>query len=315
MTTLITGANGFIGSALAKRLLSEGISVRSAVRAMKTKKETSETVEVGNISSETDWSKALGTVQQVVHLAARVHVMDDISLDPLNDFRLVNVGGTINLAKQAAAAGVKRFIYLSSIKVNGESTELNSPFTVQDVPSPTDPYGTSKLEAEHALKKVAAETGMEIVIIRPPLVYGPGVRANFFSLMSWVKQGLPFPFAAITNNRRSFVSLDNLIDFILTCLIHPKAANQMFLVSDGEDLSTVDLLTRIGTALEKPARLFFVPDSFLKLSAKILKKESVYQRLCGSLQLDIHHTCEFLKWTPPISVDEGLRRTSQGLLK
>jgi len=315
MKTLITGANGFIGSALTKRLLADGDSVRGAFRSIQIRNDKIETVEVGHISFRTDWSTALERVQQVVHLAARVHVMDEKSSDPLADFRLVNVLGTINLAKQSAAAGVKRFIYLSSIKVNGEATRINHSFTSQDSPAPEDPYGISKLEAEQALREIATETGMEVVIIRPPLVYGPEVKANFYSLMSWVKRGLPLPFAAITNNRRSFVALDNLIDLTVTCLTHPKAANQIFLVSDREDISTADLLIRMGNALKKPARLFYVPPGLLKLSTSFLKKEGIYQRLCGSLQLDIHHTCELLNWTPPISVNEGLRRASEGFLR
>lgn len=313
MATLVTGANGFVGSALCKRLSHESISVRAAVRSLGRQQADIGTVEVGGINAETAWTTALSNIQQVVHLAARVHVMNDKSADPLSDFRLVNVEGTANLARQSAAAGVKRFVYLSSIKVNGESTQSALPFTATATPSPEDPYGVSKFEAEQTLRQIAAETGMEVVIIRPPLVYGPGVKANFESMMRWLARGIPLPLAAITNNRRSLVSLDNLVDLIVTCLNHPAAANQTFLVSDGEDLSTAELLKRMGNALGKPARLFYMPTNLLKLGAALIRKEDVYQRLCGSLQVDITHTRQLLHWTPPLSVDEGLRRTAQGL--
>ena len=255
---------------------------------------------------------ALRNVEQVVHLAARVHVMNDKSLDPLAEFRRVNVEGTANLARQAAAAGVRRFVFLSSIKVNGEFTELGQPFTADDVSAPEDPYGVSKLEAEQFLRQIAAETGMEVVIIRSPLVYGPGVKANFESMIRWLVCGLPLPLAAVTENRRSLVALDNLIDLIVTCLNHLAAANHTFLVSDGEDLSTADLLKRMGAALGQPTRLFSVSPSLLKLGAAVVNKPGIYQRLCGSLQLDIAKTHQLLGWNPPVPVDEGLRRAAEG---
>jgi len=241
-----------------------------------------------------------------------VHMMYDTSSDPLTEFRRVNVDGTANLARQAAAAGVRRFVFLSSIKVNGESTELGRPFAADDVPTPEDPYGVSKHEAEQLLRQISSETGMEVVIIRPPLVYGPGVQANFESMMRWLARGVPLPFGAVTNNRRSFVALENLIDLIATCLTHPTAANQTFLVSDGEDLSTADLLMRMGSALGKPVRLFNVPIGVLNQGAMLLNKPAIYQRLCGSLQVDIEKTRKLLDWTPPLSVDEGLRRAAEG---
>lgn len=313
MTTLVTGANGFVGTALCERLSQESLPARAAVRSAGEQQNDIETVGVGSITAETDWTTALKDVQHVVHLAARVHVMEEQSADPLAEFRCVNVEGTVNLARQAAAAGVKRFVFFSSIKVNGESTQPGRPFAADDEPEPEGPYAISKHEAEQALKKVAKQTGMEVVIIRPPLVYGPGVKANFEAMMRWMAQGAPLPLAAVSYNQRSFVALDNLVDLIVTCLSHPAAANQTFLVSDGEDLSTADLLRRMGQALGKPARLFYVPTDLLKLSATLLGKQGIYQRLCGSLQVDISKTRQLLSWKPLLSVDEGLRLAVQGL--
>ena len=312
MTTLVTGANGFVGSALCARLLRDGASVRAAVRSLNSQPGGAEAFAIRGLSSETDWTAALKNVEHVVHLAARAHVMSDRSPDPLAEFRRVNVEGTEALARQAAAAGVKRFVFLSSIKVNGEFTERGQPFTADDVPAPEDPYGVSKYEAEQLLQQMAAETGMEVVIIRPPLVYGPGVKGNFRSMMRWLARGVPLPLAAVTQNRRSLVALDNLVDLIVTCLNHPAAANQTFLVSDGEDLSTAELLKRVGAAMGHPARLFYLPPALLKLGATVLNKPAIYQRLCGSLQLDIAKTRQLLGWTPPVSVDEGLRRAAEG---
>ena len=313
MTTLVTGANGFVGSALCARLRKDGVSVRGAVRSLNSKPDGAEAFAIGSLSAETNWTAALRNVEQVVHLAARVHVMNDKSPDPLTEFRRVNVEGTACLARQAAVAGVRRFVFLSSIKVNGEFTEAGQSFTADDEPAPEDPYGISKHEGEQLLRQIAAETGMEVVIIRPPLVYGPGVKANFESMMRWLARGLPLPLAAVTQNRRSLVALDNLVDLIVTCLNHPAAANQTFLVSDGEDLSTAELLKRMGAAMGKPARLFYLPPTLLKLGASVLKRPGIYQRLCGSLQLDIAKTRQLLDWTPPVSVDEGLRRAAEGI--
>ena len=247
-----------------------------------------------------------------MHLAARVHVMNDKSPDPLAEFRRVNVEGTVALARQAAIAGVRRFVFLSSVKVNGEFTEAGHLFTEDDAPAPEDSYAVSKYEAEQLLRQIAAETGMEVVIIRPPLVYGPGVKANFESMMRCLARGVPLPLAAVTNNRRSLVALDNLVGLIVTCLNHPAAANQTFLVSDGKDLSTAQLLKRMGAAIGQPARLFYLPPTLLKLGASVLNRPGIYQRLCGSLQLDIAKTRQLLGWTPPVSVDEGLRRAAEG---
>jgi nucleoside-diphosphate-sugar epimerase len=243
----------------------------------------------------------------VVHAAARTHIMQDTVADPLTAFRLVNVQGTLNLARQAAEAGVKRFVFLSSVKVNGELTQMGHPFRENDIPAPQDPYALSKYEAVAGLCRLAEETGMEVVIIRPPLVYGPGVKANFENMIRWVRRGIPLPFAAVSN-KRSFVALDNLVDFIATCIVHPKAANQTFLVSDGEDLSTAELLQRVGLVLGKPMRLFPVPANLLQLAAGLIGKKTMAQRLCGSLQVDISKARDFLDWAPPLSVDEGLRQ-------
>jgi nucleoside-diphosphate-sugar epimerase len=238
--------------------------------------------------------------------------MNEMDADPLAEFRRVNVEATANLARQAVAAGVRRFVYLSSIKVNGEFTETGCPFTADDVPAPEDPYGVSKYEAEQLLRQIASDSGMEVVIIRPPLVYGPGVKANFESMMVWLFRGVPLPLGALSHNRRSLVALDNLVDLIVTCLNHPAAANETFLVSDGEDLSTVDLLKRMGAALGHPARLFHMPPPVLRLGAQLVNKPGIYQRLCGSLQLDIAKTKQLLGWVPPVSVNEGLLKAAQG---
>jgi len=238
--------------------------------------------------------------------------MKDGAKDPIQAYREVNMNGTLNLASQAAKAGVRRFVFLSSIKVNGEFTEVGRLFTADDAPAPEGPYAVSKYEAEQSLRKIAFKTGMEVVIIRPPLVYGPGVKANFESMMRWLARGVPLPLAGMTENRRSFVARDNLVDLIVTCLNRPAAANQTFLASDGEDLSTAELLTRIGSAVGQPARLFYLPPELLRLGATVLNKPEIYQRLCGSLQLDISKTKQLLGWSPPVSIDEGLRRAAEG---
>lgn len=306
MKVLVTGASGFVGCSLVGALRDKGHQVVSAVRHAQ-----ADAMGVGDIGPDTNWNSALQGVDAVIHCAARVHVMNDSTSDPLAEFRKVNVAGTLSLAKQAAIAGVKRFVFLSSVKVHGEVTQGGSQYTADDVSAPADAYGISKAEAESGLRLLARATGMELVIIRPPLVYGPGVKGNFSSLMSWVSRGLPLPLGAATANRRSLVGLDNLVDLILTCVDHPKAANQTLLVSDGEDLSTADLLRRIGKALNRPARLIPVPVSILIIASRLLGKSSIAQRLLGSLQVDISKTCTLLNWKPPLSVDEGLRRAAQ----
>ncbi|MDP3164634.1 MAG: SDR family oxidoreductase [Hydrogenophaga sp.] len=313
MTMLITGANGFVGRRVCRVAIDAGLRVRGAVRHSDKAFEGVERVVVSSLNDAADWTQALTGCQVVVHIAARVHVMTELASNPLDEFRRVNVQGTLHLAREAAASGVRRFVFVSSVKVNGESTSADHPFTAADPPAPQDPYGISKMEAEQGLHKIAAETGMEVVIVRPPLVYGPGVKANFASLMRAVQRGLPLPLASVTHNRRSFVALDNLVDLLITCIDHPAAANQTFLVSDGEDLSTADLMRRLGRAMGKPARLFPIPPSLLQLGANLLGKGDMAQRLLGNLQVDISHTRNTLHWAPPISVDEGLRRAAAGL--
>ena len=304
---LMTGANGFVGCALASALIAINAPVALVTRASTAGQFTA----VGNIDGTTDWAVALQQCRAVVHLAARVHVMHETTDDPLAAFRSANVDGTLNLARQAAAAGVRRFVFISSIKVNGEATKSGQSFSADDAPAPLDPYGVSKMEAEQGLREIAAQTGMEVVIIRPPLVYGPGVKANFLAMMRWLLRGIPLPLGAI-HNQRSLVALDNLVDLIVTCIDHPAAANQTFLVSDGEDLTTTQLLRRMGQALGKPARLVPVPPALLRAGAALVGKPELAQRLCGNLQVDISKTCDLLRWTPPISVDEGLRRAAEG---
>lgn len=313
---LVTGATGFIGHALLAQVmgrprLSARVTVRRQVNDLPVGVES---VHVVDVNPETDWRAAVTGMDVIVHTAARVHVMQDTASDSLAAFRRVNVAGTLNLARQAADAGVRRFVFISSIKVNGKWTPLGRPYTAADVPAPGDPYGITKWEAEEGLRQLAAETGMEVVIIRPPLVYGPGVTANFLSMIRWLNTGIPLPFGAI-DNKRSLVALDNLVDLIVTCIDHPAAANQTFLVSDGEDLSTPDLIRRMARALGCPARLISVPTTVLMAGATLLGRQELAAKLCGTLQVNIAKTRKVLGWTPPVSVDEGLRRTAEHYLQ
>ncbi len=314
---LITGATGFVGSALLTRLaVRDGRAVRGAAReaAVVPGAKGSRIVGLGEFTPGTDWTAALQGVVAVVHCAARVHVMRDAASAPLEAFRRMNVGVTMQLARQAVAAGVKRFVFLSSIKVNGESTQIGRPFTPADPPAPLDPYALSKLEAETQLLALGKETGLEVVIIRPPLVYGPGVRANFEALMRVVAAGIPLPLGRIAN-RRSLVALDNLVDLATLCIDHPGAAGGVFLVSDGEDLSTTELLVRLGRALGRPARLVPVPAGWLIGAGRLLGRGDVFERLCESLQVDIRATQSRLGWRPPVTIDQGLALAAQGRSK
>lgn len=308
MPILLTGASGFVGKAVLKTAQQRSLKIRPVYRSMDLTKGQPEAVLVSRLDGTADWSQVLQGVDVVIHAAARAHIMREEELDTLAEYWRVNVEGTLNLARQAAASGVRRFVFISSIKVNGEATAPGRAFTADDTPAPEDAYGLSKAEAEEQLNQVAQETGMEVTIIRPPLVYGAGVKGNFASLVDWVRRGLPLPLGGGTHNRRSLVGLDNLVDLILVCTEHPKAANQTFLVSDGEDLSTTELLSKIGKALKRPARLFWVPAGLIVFMAEMVGKKEISQRLLGSLQVDINKTLELLDWKPSVQVDEGLRR-------
>ena len=301
---LITGASGFVGRAVSADLSKVGdFTVREALRTAGTSPTTvTEQVSIGDISGSTDWSAALTGVDVVIHLAARVHVMHETSTNPLDEFRRVNVDGTLALARQAADADVQRFIYLSSVKVNGESGF----FSEADIPAPSDPYGVSKYEAEIGLRALAEKSKMAIVIIRPPLVYGPGVKANFRALMSAVQKNIPLPLGAI-HNKRSLVSLGNLVSLIRTVISHPLAANETFFVSDGCDLSTTELIRSMAKALDRKPLLLPVPAVVLTTLASMVGKRAMADRLFGSLQVDSGKARRLLGWTPPLTVAEGLQ--------
>lgn len=307
---LVTGANGFVGSAVITALKRKQLAVRGAVRSSSMEG----CVTVGDIGPDTNWLSALDGVETVIHTAARVHVMADTASDPIAAFRHVNVEGTRRLAEQAAQAGVNRLIFISSIKVNGDTTSGSQgavPFSPSSPACPVDAYGQSKWEAEQALHDVAARTGLEVVIIRPVLVYGPGVKANFQAMMRWLVRGVPLPLGAI-HNKRSLVALDNLVDLVMTCINHPAAVNQTFLVSDDEDLSTTELLRRMAESLDKRVCLLPVPESLLKGGAMLLGRHDIALRLLGSLQVDIYQTKDTLGWVPPVSVDDALKKTAEG---
>jgi nucleoside-diphosphate-sugar epimerase len=312
----ITGATGFVGGAVVRRLLdTTGSTLRLAVRdRYEAPSGPVEVVSVGALTPDTQWDAFANGLDVIIHAAARVHVLDESASDPAFEYQQANVLGTLRLAEQAAAAGVKRFIFISSIKVNGEATAPGSAYTADGPAQPQDPYGVSKLKAEEGLRQLAVRTGMEVVIIRPVLVYGPGVKANFLNMMRWLEKGVPLPLGAI-ENRRSLVALDNLVDLIATCLTHPAAANQTFLVSDGRDVSTTQLLKLMAAALGKPARLLPVPMWVLNGAAALLGKKNVSQRLCGSLQVDISKTRALLGWAPPVSVEEAMEKTARHYLE
>lgn len=316
MKVLVTGATGFVGRALVAQLVVLGrFEVLALARRTPANPVAGATYFAGgDITSQIQWEPALTGVHAIVHTAARVHIFNDRVADPLTEFRCVNVTGTLRLAEQAAAMGVRRFVFVSSIGVNGVQSPLGTAFSETDKPNPHNPYALSKWEAEQGLLRVAGETGMEVVIIRPPLVYGPDAPGNFGSLMRWLQRGVPLPLGAI-HNQRSLVSLDNLVDLIVTCLTHPAAVNQIFLVSDGEDVSTTELLRRMGQAMGRPARLVPVLASWLKLAATLMGKRDVASRLCGSLQVDIEKTRRLLGWTPPLTVDEGLKKAAEGYVR
>lgn len=308
MQILLTGASGFVGSGVLRTLHTHGVSVRPVVRSETKGTPIAGAVVVPTLDSSTDWTAALKDIDVVIHCAARAHIMRDEALDPLTEYRRVNVAGALRLAQQAAAAGVKRFIFISSIKVNGEITQPGHPYSADDTPNPEDAYGLSKAEAEIGLQTIAKDTGMELVVIRPVLVYGVGVKGNFQSMVRVVNRGIPLPLGRAINNRRSLVALDNLADFIYTCINHSNAAGQVFLVSDDEDLSTADLLRRIALSQGTSANLFPFPVALLRWIARFLGKKTVAQRLLDSLQVDMKKNRNLLDWKPPLSVDEGLKK-------
>jgi len=312
---VVTGASGFVGSSLTACLLASGFRVRAAVRSVAPAElpdcSGMERAIVGDINANTSWSSALADADSVIHCAARAHVMRENAVRALDAYRMVNVDGTRRLAEQAAAAGVRRLVYLSSIKVNGEQTAPWAPFSSSDVPAPEDAYGISKWEAEQALWEISARTGLEVVVVRPPLVYGPGVKGNLARLLRLVHSGAPLPLGSV-QNRRSLIGLDNLVDLLVRCVDHPAAAGNTFLASDGEDLSTPDLLRHMAAVMGRSARLLPVPVPLLRLAGSALGKRAEIDRLVGSLQIDSSHTRQVLGWTPRVSVQAGIRRMVQG---
>lgn len=333
---LVTGASGFVGSALVNALAHKGLTVTAAVRrpasegktvpinnadceeiaglevssASKLTASAAKSMAIGELSGSTDWTKALAGQKVVVHCAARAHVMRETRVDSAALYREVNVNATLNLARQAAAAGVRRFVFISSIKVNGEYTEPGQPFTAQDSPLPRDSYAVSKWQAEQGLQVLAKETGLELVIIRPPLIYGAGVKGNFATMVKLLRKGWPLPLGRV-NNQRSIVALPNLVDLICTCIHHPNAVGQTFLVKDGSDLSTTELLRQLGHAMGRPARLLPVAPRLLQLGAVVFGKRSLATRLLGSLQVDDQFTRDCLGWQPPFTTEQGLRQCFQ----
>lgn len=309
---LITGSSGFVGKALLERWLATRSSppITVAVRRDSDVEGGPRVEKIEDIGPDTVWDDCLPGVEVVIHLAARVHVMDDRSSDPLRDYRRVNVAGTLNLARQAACTGARRFVFISSIKVNGEGTSDGRLFRADDPPAPEDFYGLSKLEAERGLQALAHETGMEVVIIRPPLVYGPGVKGNFASMVGWVRRGLPLPLGSV-DNRRSLVAIDNLVDFIALCADRersPQAANKVFLVSDADDVSTPQLLRRVARAHGVSARLIPFPSVGLRFAARLLGRADAVDRLLGSLVVDAAPARDILGWRPVITMDQQLKK-------
>jgi UDP-glucose 4-epimerase len=305
---LLTGYTGFVGRHLTQLLVND-----HNLTFLGRKKNKIGKYFKASIDKCSNYQSALSGIDVVIHCAARVHVMGNIASDALNEYRNVNTFGTLNLARQAADSGVKRFIFLSTIKVNGESTTGKNPFSVKDTINATDPYGISKAEAEQQLLSLSNSSDMEVVIIRPPLVYGEGVKANFSKLLSLVSRGYPLPFRSIIQNKRSLVSVYNLVDLIKVCVTHPSAANQVFLVSDDHDISTAEIVSLMARVQEKANFSFPVPVFMYKLIGGILKKENAVDRLVGSLQIDLSHTKKTLNWKPPYSIEHGFTLAAKSM--
>ena len=312
MTIIVTGLTGFLGGNICSALFESGYKVKGVVRSPPPHHSLAVTIGcpyiIRNLEPDTDWSDLLFGVDTVIHCAARVHSMQERSDGALDDFRITNVEGTKNLAEQAASFGARRFIFLSTAKVNGEVTSQGSRFTAHDDELPTTPYSISKWEAEQVLRRISNRTQMELVILRPPMVYGPGVKGNFFSMLKWLHRGYPLPLGAI-QSKRSLVALDNLVSLIVACIHHPAAVNQTFLVSDDDDISVAGLAIKMGKALGRPARLVAMPPAMMNFCMRALGKDDMSRRLLQSLQLDISHTKKTLAWAPPCTIDEELRKT------
>jgi nucleoside-diphosphate-sugar epimerase len=311
MNALVTGATGFVGRFLCTRLLSSGWQVRGTLLVSESPSVLISGVEpvvVEPLGSDTPWSHALEGIDTMIHLAARVHIMDDAATDPLLEFRKVNTEGTMQLAREAVKAGVKRMVFISTIKVNGE--ESVTPYTGDSLAQPSDPYGVSKWEAEQGLRQIEAETGLEVVVVRPTLVYGPGVKANFLNMMKVVVKGFPLPFASI-KNKRSLIYIGNFVDSLATCASHPDAAGKTFLVSDSDDVSTSELIRKTARALQVKARLFSVPLPVMRLAGKITGKSAAVDRLTGSLAVDTTKIQQDLGWKPPFAMAQGLDKTAE----